>query len=551
VLFIAINVHNFVREKVAFMQQIYPWWQKSVIYQIYPRSFFDQNGDGVGDLPGITRQLDYLSWLGVDAVWLSPIYPSPMADFGYDISNYTDVHPLFGTLADMDALISAAHQRQLKLILDYVPNHTSDEHPWFQESRASRSNPKRDWYIWRDPAPDGGPPNNWVSLFGGSAWQFDTQTGQYYLHQFDVKQADLNWRNPEVRTAMLDVLRFWLDRGIDGFRVDVLWLLLKDEQFRDNPMNPAWQPSDPPNTRQEMLYNEDQPGIHEIVREMRTLLDTYGERVFIGEIYLPTKRLVNYYGTNLDEAHLPFNFQLVTTSTWEAHLIRQLVDDYEAVLPVGAWPNWVLGNHDRNRIATRVGRTQARMAQLLLLTLRGTPTCYYGDELSMEDVPVPREFLHDPQGKDNPTHSRDPIRTPMQWNTSPNAGFCPANVAPWLPVAPDYQLYNVAIEQEDPDSTLRMVQQLLTLRHTFPALTIGSYQSLEANTASCFVYLRQHEQQRLLIALNFSAEEQVVRLSLPEQGRVLCSTHMDRKETLSLSEFHLRANEGLLIDLAL
>ena len=356
------------------MMHAHSWWQTGVIYQVYPRSFLDSNRDGIGDLPGIISKLDYLRWLGVDAIWLSPIYPSPMADFGYDISSYTAIHPLFGTLEDLDSLLHQAHQRNLKLILDFVPNHTSDEHPWFQESRSNRTNEKRDWYIWRDPAPDGGPPNNWTSRFGGSAWHFDEQSGQYYLHTYDVKQPDLNWRNPNVRQAMYEVLRFWLERGVDGFRVDALEVLLKDEQFRDNPMNPQWKPGDPPNTRQIGRYTEDLPGIHEIVREMRAILDHYGERVLIGEIYLPLARLIPYYGEQLDEAHLPFNFQFVTMPTWEAGAIRQVVDAYESALPQGAWPNWVLGNHDRSRIATRVGREQARLTQMLLLTLRGTPT---------------------------------------------------------------------------------------------------------------------------------------------------------------------------------
>ena len=317
------------------MKYLHSWWQSGVIYQIYPRSFFDSNRDGVGDLPGITSKLDYLQWLGVDAVWISPMYPSPMADFGYDISDYTDVHPLFGTLQDMDTLLDEAHKRNLKVILDFVPNHTSDEHPWFQEARSSRTNEKRDWYIWHDPAPDGGPPNNWTSYFGGSAWQFDESSGQYYLHLFDVKQPDLNWRNPNVRQAMYDVLRFWLDRGVDGFRIDVLWLLLKDEQFRDNPMNPYWKPGDAPDKRQLDLYTGDQPGIHEIGRELRAVVDAYGERILIGELYLPIDRMVRYYGEQLDEIHLPFNFQLVLMPNWEASAIQQIVDAYAGTLPPG------------------------------------------------------------------------------------------------------------------------------------------------------------------------------------------------------------------------
>jgi alpha-glucosidase len=532
------------------MLQAPSWWQTGVIYQVYPRSFFDSNGDGIGDLSGITSKLHYLQWLGVDALWLSPIYPSPMADFGYDIANYNDVDPIFGSLQDLDRLIEQAHARGLKLILDYVPNHTSDEHPWFQESRSSRTNEKRDWYIWHDPAPDGGPPNNWTSFFGGSAWQFDEQTGQYYLHIFDVKQPDLNWRNPLVRQAMYDALRFWLERGVDGFRVDVLWMLIKDEQLRDNPMNPDWKPGDPPYARQIGQYTEDQPGIHEIVREMRNLLDSYGERVFIGEIYLPLQRLMHYYGETLDEAHLPFNFQLITTPGWSASTIRQVVDEYETGLPDGAWPNWVLGNHDRPRIATRVGgREQARVAQMLLLTLRGTPTCYYGDELGMQNGYVPPELLYDPQGKDNPEHSRDYERTPMQWDSSTNAGFCASDVTPWLPVAEDYQVYNVAVEQQDPRSFLALTRTLLDLRRSRPALTVGSYRSVDQENESCFVYQREYEGQCCLIALNFSPQEQIIKLSEPGRARILLSTSMDRAETLDLSELRLRANEGLLMQI--
>ena len=355
------------------------WWKRGIIYQIYPRSFQDQNGDGVGDLAGIARRLDYLSWLGVDAIWISPIYPSPMADFGYDVADYCDVDPLFGSLADFDDLVRAAHARGLKVILDFVPNHTSDRHPWFLESRSSRASPKRDWYIWRD-GRNGGPPNNWVSQFGGSAWTYDPGTGQHYLHSFLREQPDLNWRNPDVRAAMLDVLTFWLDRGVDGFRVDVIWLLIKDEALRDNPENPGWQPSQATINRLLQVHNADQPDVHDVIRDMRSLLDRYDERLLIGEIYLPLERLVAYYGKDLSGAHLPFNFQLILTA-WKADAIARLIDEYENALPPGGWPNWVLGNHDQPRIAARVGEAQARVAAMLLLTLRGTPTMYYGDEI--------------------------------------------------------------------------------------------------------------------------------------------------------------------------
>lgn len=523
------------------------WWKTGVIYQVYPRSFKDSNDDGIGDLVGITQQLDYLRWLGIDALWLSPIYPSPMADFGYDVSDYIDVHPLFGTLHDLDTLLQEAHRRDLKVILDFVPNHTSDEHPWFQQSRSRRANEKRDWYIWRDAAPGGDVPNNWASMFGGSAWQFDQQTGQYYLHMFDVKQPDLNWRNPRVRRAMYDALRFWLERGIDGFRVDVLSLLLKDEQFRDNEMNPLWKPGDAPYARQKMLHTDDLPEIHEIVREMREVLDRYNERVLIGEMYLPVPRLMHYYGQNLDEAHLPFNFQLVTMSAWEAGTIRKLVDEYEAALPAGAWPNWVLGNHDKPRIASRVGREQARLAQMLLLTLRGTPTCYYGDEIGMEDVPVPLEQMQDPQGKENPRHSRDPQRTPMQWDESAHAGFCRPEAKPWLPLAGDYRRYNVASEQQDPRSFLMLTRALLQQRRKLAALALGTFRSVDQDNPTCFVYERQHHDQRCLVALNFSGYDQVVKLPGYGQGSILLSTYMDEESKQGLPELRLRPNEGILI----
>jgi alpha-glucosidase len=346
---------------------------------------------------------------------------------------------------------------------------------------------------------------------------------------------------------MYDVLRFWLDRGVDGFRVDVLWMLIKDEQLRDNPVNPDWKPGDNPVMSQFRQYTEDQPEVHEIIREMRSLLDSYGERVFIGEIYLPIPRLMQYYGEMLDETHLPFNFQLVTTPTWEARVVRQIVDEYEKGLPAGAWPNWVLGNHDVSRIATRIGREQARLAQMLLLTLRGTPTCYYGDELGMLNGYVPPELLYDPAGKDNPEHSRDYGRTPMQWDNSTNAGFSASDVTTWLPVAKDYQTYNVATEQQDPRSFLTLTRTLLDVRRSLAALTVGSYQSLDQDNDTCFVYQRQHGEASYLVVLNFSNQEQVVKLAESGQGRILISTYLDREDVAQLSEIRLRGNEGLLI----
>jgi alpha-glucosidase len=379
------------------------WWQRGIIYQIYPRSFMDGNGDGTGDLPGIIGRLDYLEWLGVDAIWISPIFPSPMADFGYDISDYTSVDPLFGTLHDFDRLLAEAHRRGLRVLLDYVPNHTSDRHPWFLESRSSRDNPRRDWYIWRDPSPGGGVPNNWLSAFGGSAWEWDARTGQYYLHTYVKEQPDLNWAHPEVEAGMLDVLRFWFDREVDGFRIDALRQVAKDPAFRDNPPNPDWTPDQRPYNSLLPVYSADRPENLEVVRRFREVTDSYPDRVLIGELWVPIERLMVCYGVR--GLHLPFNFHLITTP-WKARSVSALIDQYEAALPSGAWPNWVLGNHDRSRVGSRVGPAQARVAAMLLLTLRGTPTLYNGDEIGLQDVSIPPDAVRDPFERNVPGRLR-------------------------------------------------------------------------------------------------------------------------------------------------
>jgi glycosidase len=477
------------------------WWKSAVIYQVYPRSFQDSNGDGIGDLKGIEARLDDLKALGIDAIWISPIFPSPMADFGYDVADYCDIDPRFGTLADFDALLAAAHARGIRLLLDLVPNHSSDQHPWFQESRSSRDNPKRDWYIWRDAKPDGGPPNNWISDFGGSAWEWDAATGQYYYHAFLKEQPDLNWRNPELRAAMLDVLRFWFDRGIDGFRIDVLWHMVKHADFPDNPVNEAWQTGEPDYTRVHQLHSTDQPEVHEIAAEMRAIADEYGARVLIGEIYLPVPRLVGYYGVDgRPGVHLPFNFQLIGAE-WNARSLAAMIQAYEDALPADGWPNWVLGNHDRPRIATRVGPEQARVAMLLLLTLRGTPTLYYGDEIGLEDVAIPAHLIQDPRELRDPGIGlgRDPVRTPMAWEASANAGFSSAD--PWLPLHPDWLERNVAAQRSDPASIWRLTQKLLGLRHEHPALALGDYRAVESD-GDLLAYERRLGEERLLVVLN-------------------------------------------------
>lgn len=517
------------------------WWKHGIIYQIYPRSFQDTDGDGVGDLEGIRERLDYLSWLSVDAIWISPIYPSPMADFGYDVSDYCNIDPLFGSLEEFDRLVASIHARGIKVILDFVPNHTSDRHPWFLESRASRSSAKRDWYIWRDGKADGSPPNNWLSQFGGPAWTLDAQTGQYYLHSFLREQPDLNWRNSNVRTAMYDVLRFWLDRGVDGFRVDVIWLLIKDAKLRDNPPNPNYRPTEPGINRLIPIHSADRPEIHDVVAEMRSVIDQYDQRVLIGEIYLPLERLVTYYGKDLAGAHLPFNFQLIHTA-WTPSAIAKLVTDYEAALPPGGWPNWVLGNHDQPRIAARVSAAQARVAAMLLLTLRGTPTMYYGDELGIGTVTIPQEAKQDSWEKNEPGPGlgRDSSRTPFQWDATPNAGFSAGR--PWLPVAPGYRSCNVESLRKDPNSILSLYRHLLSIRRTYPALNSGAFQ-LVGVQENVLVYERTAEGVRILVCLNFGATAQPVSEQF-NGSIILASTYLDRSG--QLADLVLRPNEGLM-----
>jgi alpha-glucosidase len=520
----------------------HPWWEHGVIYQIYPRSFQDSNADGVGDLAGIEARLDYVACLGVDAVWLSPIFPSPMADFGYDVADYRDIEPLFGDLAAFDSLVTAAHARGLKIILDFVPNHSSDRHAWFVESRASRTNPKRDWYIWRDAKPDGSPPNNWTSDFGGSSWEWDEATGQYYLHAFLSQQPDLNWRNPDVRAAMLDVLRFWLDRGVDGFRIDVLWHIIKAQGLPDNPLNPAYGPHLGERDKVLQVYSTDQPEVHEISAELRALADSYGNRVLIGEIFLPNDRLCAYYGTaDRPEVHLPFNFALLE-NPWEARGLARIIADYEAALPPGGWPNWVIGSHDAPRIAARLGEPQARVAAMLVLTLRGTPTLYQGDELGIGEVTIPPERLRDPRELREPGLGlgRDRSRTPMPWDRSPLAGFSSAE--PWLPLNDDWWERNVAAEEADSGSMLAHYRTLLWLRRQHSALAVGDYLGVDAGD-EVLAYQRHHGDERLFIALNLGQADRTI--AAPPKTRIRQVIH----STLDLRPFDgtLRGNEGLIL----
>ena len=483
------------------------WWQRGVVYQVYPRSFHDSDRDGIGDLRGIRKRLDHLEWLEVDAVWLSPIFPSPMADFGYDVADYTDVDALFGSLSDLDALADDLHRRGMRLLLDFVPNHTSDRHAWFLDAASSRSAEHRDWYIWRDPAPDGGPPNTWQSAFNGSAWEWHASTGQYYFHSFLKEQPDLDWTNPAVVDAMSDVLRLWFRRGIDGFRIDVVNLLAKDRELR------------PSISRSRQVWG-DQQAIIPILRRLRDVSDEFEDRVLIGEVWLSPKRLVVYYGHDLDGLHLPFNLQLLLLE-WSARAVRDGIVRYESLLPAGAWPNWVLSNHDCRRVATRVGVAQARVAAMLLLTLRGTPTLYYGDEIGMVDVNVPRSERVDPQGLRGGA-SRDPARTPMRWDGSATAGFTTGT--PWLPIGPWVGEINVAAQSGDPDSMLSLHRALLHLRRSEPALNMGSWQDLGI-AGTTLAYVRSDGDRKFLVCLNLAHEPSPVPDAARQlRGRVVVST---------------------------
>jgi alpha-glucosidase len=514
------------------------WWKDAVVYEIYPRSFQDSNGDGIGDLNGIRQRLDYLVDLGIDAIWISPIYPSPMADFGYDVADYCGINPIFGTMQDFDRLLDEVHRRGLRMILDFVPNHTSDQHPWFLESRSSRDNPKRDWYLWRDQ------PNNWLSHFGGSAWEFDEKTQQYYLHEFLKEQPDLNWRNPAVKAAMFDALRFWLRKGVDGFRVDVMWLMIKDDQFRDNPPNPGYHLGQGSKERLLPIYDADRPEIHDLVAEMREVLEEFGDRVLIGEIYLPVQQLMSYYGKDLAGANLPFNFQLLQCP-WNAPDVAQVIADYHDALPEGAWPNWVLGNHDKPRIASRVGAKQARNAAMLLFSLPGTLTMYYGEELGMCDVKIAPEDVQDPAEKNQPGigMGRDPERTPMPWDGSPLGGFTTGK--PWLPLGQEHDRCNVQALKEDSTSIYELYRRLLQLRREHHFLATGKLADVKAE-GHVLRFVRGGGEKRVEVVLNLGLEP--VRTEVGA-GLVLLSTCMDRDGERVGGTMELKAGEGVMIEL--
>ena len=523
------------------------WWRDGVIYQIYPRSFRDTDGDGVGDLAGVTERLDHLAWLGVDAIWLTPITVSPDTDWGYDVADYTAVQPAFGDLGDFDRLVAEAGERGIRVVLDLVPNHSSDQHPWFREAKAARDSPRRDYYVWADPRPDGSPPNNWRSSFGGPAWTKDEGSGQYYLHNFLPTQPDLNWWSDDVRDEFDRILRFWFDRGAAGFRIDVCHAIVKDKELRDNP--PA-EPGDHPYVfrfGQRKVYNAERPEAHDIFRRWRALAEEYDPpRLLLGETYvLDVARLRPFYGDG-DELQLAFNFVFLH-SPFTAEGLRSIVDATEAVLPEPAWPVWAISTHDLPRVVDRwCGGSveRARLAVLMLLTLRGTPVLYYGDELGMANVPVAPEQRRDPVGTGSYDASagRDPCRTPMPWAPGPGGGFTTSDAEPWLPLSAQP---GVTVEEQraDPDSMLFLTRDVIALRRSEPDLTKGGYVS-QPSPAGVWAYRRG---EWFTVGLNLSDEPAEFE---PAAGpvRIRVSTNRNRDGEVVEGPVRLGPWEGVVVE---
>jgi len=540
-----------------------PWWKEAVVYQIYPRSFKDSNGDGIGDLMGIIEKLDYLNGkedsLGIDAIWLSPIYPSPMFDFGYDISDYENIDPVFGDLEIFQTLLEECHKRNIKLIMDLVVNHTSHLHPWFLESRKSRENPKRNWYIWKD-GKKGKPPNNWAAAFGGSAWEWDEVTEQYYYHGFTVQQPDLNWRNPEVKEAIFKMIKFWLDLGVDGFRLDVVNYYFKDSLFRDNPRNFFMGLRE--YERQYHIYDRNRPETHEVLKEFRKLLDSYeGDRMSVGEVYQPppgnAQLPASYYGENSDELHLAFNFSFLY-SKWDPKSFQKIIEEQEKALKPKDWPNYTLSNHDQVRHFTKYksgkdGIKRAKICAAMLLTLRGTPFLYYGEEIGMESDWIPRKFIQDPLGvRYWPLFvGRDRARQPMCWTDEIYGGF--SKIQPWLPVSKNKNEINFSKQMQDPNSLLSFYKALIRLRRKEETLRRGSLRILFREQTHILSYLRIGEKDKILILLNFSDGERRVFFGKEnlntELAKVLLSTHRKESETLNLGILSLEPYQVDIIKL--
>jgi alpha-glucosidase len=535
------------------------WWKDGVIYQIYPRSFYDTNHDGIGDLPGIIEKLDYLSYLGIDAIWLSPINSSPMEDFGYDIKSYREIDPAYGTLYDFDCLVKEAHACNIRIILDLVMNHTSDLHHWFLESRSSRHNPKRDWYIWHDGI-DGKPPNNWLAAFGGSAWEWDEETRQFYLHSFLKEQPDLNWRNPAMKQAMFQKVGFWLDKGVDGFRLDVVNWFIKDSKLRNNPYTIGYSPRK--YDMQKHIYDRNRPETHDVLQEFRDFLDSYDDRMAVGEVFSgppgDQELSASFLSGDNDELHLSFDFSLLYQK-WSARKFYNCIANWYTVIPPSEWPCFVLSNHDQPRSISRWKKGnellfKAKVAATLLLTLKGTPFLYYGEEIGMRDGSIARKDLADPLGKKYWPFfkGRDPSRTPMQWSHQQHAGFTTGS--PWLPVNDDYKEVNVQTQLKDQESLFHLYRTLILLRRDKKALRRGDWIPLTKGTHDILSYFRICEEQRLLIVLNFSAKYKKTLLGVPpglsQRGcwKIIFSTHKKVNQVCNIRKMDLLPFEATILE---
>ncbi len=533
------------------------WWKSGVIYHIYPRSFNDSSGDGIGDLQGIIDKLDYLNSgtnksLGIAAIWLSPIYPSPQVDFGYDVTDYTGIDPVFGDISIFRHLVDECHRRNIRVILDLVLNHTSDYHPWFIESRSSLDNPRRDWYIWRNGA-NNKPPNNWGSYFGGPAWHLDEATGQYYLAMFDPSQPDLNWRNPQVKSEIFYVLRHWLDFGVDGFRLDVYNQYFKDAMFRSNPrrLNPLGLFYR--FMGQKHIHDRDQPEMYQVLKEMRQLVDSYPDRMLIGETADEGDFMsaLGYYGRENEGLHLAFNFDFLN-SKWQAPDFRKAVRKWQEHLPDWGWPTYVLSNHDVIRHAARYKHNKyqserMKIAAAMLLTLRGTPTVYYGEEIGLSDIKLKKTEIMDPPGKRFwPLYKgRDGCRVPMAWDKSMNGGFTAA--VPWLPVAADFEIKNVSSEDQAPDSLLNFYRRLIWLRNETPALHSGDLVLIDSDHENILGYSRTNSDDRIVVFLNFSHREQQLEYRLTGPTELLVGSHRSHSPEIGSKKISLTGNEILII----
>jgi alpha-glucosidase len=519
------------------------WWRSAVVYEIAAISFQDSDGDGQGDLPGLLQRIDYLKWLGIGAVWLTPIYRSPNQDFGYDIADFCSVDPRAGTLEDFDKVVKALHDAGIRLILDLVPNHTSDQHAWFRQSCVSRNNnPKADWYVWAEAGANGGPPNNWLSRFGGSGWEWCEARRQFYYHSFLPSQPDLNWRNPEVREAIGDTIRFWLDRGVDGFRVDASAVLIKDDLLRDNPRDPEADDKTPPPQAYIPVFTDDRPEAMDCIEYIRDVLDQYEGKLLCGEVQGKVDRIGHFYGSSKPRLHLPLNFALLDTE-WNAISLQATIDAYLNAVPKGAWPNFVIGGHDKHRVASKIGQAQMRILAMLQMTIRGTPFLFAGDEIGSEQVSIPPDRVQDPfeklvKGFDL---GRDPERAPLRWDDTDRGGFTCGE--PWLPMSPD-RSRNIMAQRRDERSLLNLYRELIALRRREPCLIQGEYRPRRAQN-DVFSFARTLKETEILVGLNISGEPRL--WEWQGSGARLLSTTLDHAPAKEEGSIHLKPNEGVVV----